>query len=92
MYEKEISIVHGCVCRHMITALISVRGFSGGYDYRSVEVKGTEFTSVAGAFDLYGCWATKHNNTGIVGVIIKFSFRFFYCLSPFTTISFYHAA
>ena len=31
----------------MITALISVRGFPGGYDYRSVEVNGTEFTSVA---------------------------------------------
>ena len=31
----------------MITALISVRGFPGGYDYRSAEVSGTEFTSVA---------------------------------------------
>ena len=47
MYQKEISIVHGCVCRHMITALISVRGFSGEYNYHSVDVKGTEFTSVA---------------------------------------------
>jgi hypothetical protein len=31
----------------MITALISVRGFSGEYNYHSVDVKGTEFTSVA---------------------------------------------
>ena len=30
----------------MITVLISVRGFPGGYDYHSVEVNGTEFTSV----------------------------------------------
>ena len=41
---------------NIITALISVRGFPGGYDYRSVEVNDTEFTD-GGAFDLYGCWA-----------------------------------
>ena len=33
--------------RNMITARLNVRVFPGGYDYRSVEVNGTEFTDVA---------------------------------------------
>ena len=31
----------------MITARLNVRVFPGGYDYRSVEVNGTEYTDVA---------------------------------------------
>ena len=33
--------------RNMITARRNVRVFPGGYDYRSVEVNGTEYTDVA---------------------------------------------
>ena len=70
----------------MITALISVRGFPGGYDYRSVEVNGTEFTSVAVPLINMAAGLQNIIIQVLVGVIIEFLFHSFtvcHHLQPF---------
>ena len=65
--------------RNMITARLNIGVFPGGYDYRSVEVNGTEYTDVAVpliymAAGLQCCLTTKILERGLLCTEILFTF------------------